>query len=179
MIQDEEIIGEDVLVTFDNPHHSYAITGGEITASDANWVKITASGAVTVTGKTYTHNSITHTKRNPAAVAKEQSNYIAVSEVTLIHSGNAKQALDRLFNVYQLRQMTDQEVVVTDQRAGDLAASVTPWNSQTRGFISSMDSTLTQNGHTAIINIQGVEVSLEAVYMYSGEIYSGGMEVVY
>lgn len=179
LIREEEISGENVLVTFDSPHHSYSIVGGEITGSGANWIKITADGSVTVTGKTYLHSTMTHTKRNPSAVAKEQSNYVAVSDVTLIHSGNAKQALERLFSVYQLRQVTEQEVVVADQSAGDYVASVTPWGSQTQGFISSMDSTLTQNGHTAVINIQGVEVSLEAVYMYSGEIYSGGMEVVY
>lgn len=179
LIHDEEMAGENVIVTFESPHHSYSIVGGEITDSGANWVKITANGAVTVTGKTYLHSSITHTKRNPAAVAKEQSNYVSVSDVTLIHSGNAKQALERLFNVYRLRQVTEQEVAVREQNAGDYVASVTPWGSQTRGFISSMDSTLTQNGHTAVINIQGVEVSLEAVYMYAGEIYSGGMEVVY
>ena len=179
LIREEEIRGENVLVTFDSPHHSYAINGGEITESGANWVKIAADGIVTVTGKAYLHNSITHAKRNPAAVAKEQSNYVSVSDVTLIHSGNVKQALDRLFNVYQLRQVTEQEVVVRGQSAGDYVASVTPWGSQTKGFISSMDSTLTQNGHTAVINIQGVEVSLESVWMYSGEIYAGGMEVVY
>lgn len=179
LIREEEISGENVLVSFDSPHHSYAIVGGEITDSGANWVRITADGIVTVTGKAYLHNAITHTRRNPAAVAKEQSNYVSVSDVTLIHSGNAKQALDRLFSVYQLRQVTEQEVVVRGQSAGDYVASVTPWDSQTQGFISSMDSTLTQNGHTAVINIQGVEVSLEAIWMYSGEIYSGGMEVVY
>ena len=42
-----------------------------------------------------------------------------------------------------------------------------------------MDSTLTQNGHTASIQIQGIEVTLESVWPYSGEIYSGGMEVLY
>lgn len=179
LIDNEEISGEDVLVTFDAPHRSYSITGGTITDSDVNWVTITADGPVTVTGKGYNHASIAHTKRNFAAVAKEQSNYIAVSEVTLINSQNVQKALDRLFNVYQLRQVTEQEVVVTDQAAGDFAVSVTPWNTQTRGFISSMSSTLTQNGQTAVINIQGVEVNLESVYMYAGEIYSGGMEVVY
>lgn len=179
LIQEEEIIGEDVLVTFSEPHHSYSITGGRITSYDVNWVRITASGTVTVTGKEYSHTTIAHTKRNPAAVAKEQSNYIAVSDVTLIHSGNVQQALDRMFNVYQLRQVTEQEVAVTDQIAGDLAVSVTPWDTQTRGFISSMDSDLTQNGHTAKINIQGIEVSLESIYVYSGEIYAGETEVVY
>lgn len=179
LIQNEEINGENVLITFDAPHHSYSITGGTITGSDVNWVAVTASGKVTITGKGYQHNTVVHTKRNPAAVAKEQSNYIAVSEVMLINSDNAATALNRLFNVYQLRQVTEQEVVVNGQIAGEMAVSVTPWDSKTRGFISSMDSTLTQNGHTAMINIQGVEVQLEAVWMYAGEVWSGDGVGVY
>lgn len=179
LIQDETIDGENVLITFDAPHHSYTITGGEITASNVNWVTVTAAGKVTITGKDFVHNTVVHTKRNPAAVAKEQSNYISVSEVTLINSSNVADALNRLFSVYQLRQVTEQEVVVSAQTAGEMAVSVTPWNSQTRGFISSMDSTLTQGGHTAVINIQGIEVTLENVWMYSGEIWSGDTEVAY
>lgn len=66
-----------------------------------------------------------------------------------------------------------------NQTAGEMAVSVTPWNTQTRGFISSMDSTLTQGGHTAVINIQGIEVELENVWMYSGEIWAGDTEVAY
>lgn len=160
---------------FGNSHFSYqkSVRNDEKLAS--RWRK----GLRYQTERRERNNAITHTKKNPAAVAKEQSNYVAVSNVTLIHSGNAKQALDRLFNVYQLRQVTEQEVVIQGQNAGDYVASVTPWGSQTKGFISSMDSTLTQNGHTAMVNIQGVEVSLESIWMYSGEIYSGGMEVVY
>lgn len=179
LIRDEEIVGTDVLITFDAPHHSYSILGGVITDFGVNWVKINSVGRVTLTGKEYEHISIAHTKRNPAAVAKEQSNYIAVSDVTLINSDNVQKALDRLFSIHQFRQVTEQEVVVTDQAAGDLAVSITPWGSQTRGYISTMDSELTQNGHTAKINIQGVEVALESVWMYSGEMYAGGMEVVY
>lgn len=179
LIREEEMNGENLLITFDSPHHSYSIQGGTITGSGVNYVTITASGVVTLTAKSYIHNTVVHTKRNPAAVAKEQSNYISVPEVTLIHSENAEQALERLFSVYQLRQVTRQEAVIDGQRAGDMAVTLTSWNSQTSGFISSMDSTLTQNGHTAIINIQGVEVPLDSVWFYSGEIYSGGQEVVY
>ena len=179
LVQDETIDGENVLITFDAPHHNYTITGGEITGSGANWVTVTAAGKVTITGKDYVHNTVVHTKRNPAAVAKEQSNYVSVSEVTLVNSSNVAAALNRLFSVYQLRQVAEQEVVVDGQTAGEMAVSVTPWNSQTRGFISSMESTLTQGGHTAVVNIQGIEVKLENVWMYSGEIWSGDTEVVY
>lgn len=179
LIREEKMDGENILVTFNAPYHSYSVTGGTITGSGVNWVTITASGKVTLTGKSYTHTELVHTRRNPAAVAKEQSNYISVHEVTLIHADNVEQALDRLFNVYQLRQVTEQEVVVENQKAGEMAASVTPWNSRTRGFISYMDSTLTQGGHTATIRIQGVEVQMEAVWVYAGDLWAGDVEVPY
>lgn len=179
LIREEEMDGENILVTFDAPHHSYTIEGGTITGSDVNWVTVTASGKVTLRGKGYVHAELVHTKRNPAAVAKEQSNYISVHEVTLIHSGNVGKALERLFSVYQLRQVTEQEIVMETQRAGELAVSITPWGSQTRGFISFMDSTMTQGGHTAVIRIQGMEMELESVWLYAGDLWAGDTEVLY
>ena len=178
-ILEEEISGENVLVTFDEPHHSYEITGGEITASDVNWVRVTAGGPVTVTAKPFLHSSVAHTKRNAEALAKEQSNCVSIPEVTLIHKGNVQQVLTRLFNIQQMRQTTEQEVVVKDQKAGDLVVSSTPWNGKTRGYISSMDSTLSQNSHTAKVCIQGVMVTVEAVYFCSGDVFAGEKEVVY
>lgn len=179
LVQEEEITGEDVLITFDAPHYDYTIEGGTITGQGVNWITVTANGKVTVTGKDYVHTETIHSKRNPAAVAKEQSNYISVSDVTIVNSGNVQAALNRLYNVYQYRQTTEQEVVIDGQSAGEMAASVTPWGSKTQGFIASMDSELTQNGHTATITIQGVEVSLESVFPYAGELWAGDLEVLY
>lgn len=179
LVNEEEVHGENVLFTFDAPHYGYSINGGAITGQNVNWITVTADGKVTVTGKDYLHTEIVHTKRNPAAVAKEQSNYISVHEVTIINEDNAQAALERLFSVYQFRQETEQEVVVQTQQAGEMAVSVTPWGSQTRGFISTMDSELTQNGHTAKITIQGVEVALESVFPYAGELWAGDTEVLY
>lgn len=179
LMNEEEVNGENVLFTFSAPHYDYVIEGGEITGSDVNWVKITASGTVKLTAKTYLHTTRTFTKLNPEATAKERGNYASVSECTLIHNGNALEAAERLYSAKQRRQTATQKVVISGQEAGDIASSLTPWGTITRGFISSMDSTLTQNGHTASIQIQGIEVTLESVWPYSGEIYSGGMEVLY
>ena len=87
--------------------------------------------------------------------------------------------MERLYSAKQRRQTVNQDVVVAGQKAGQMASSMTPWGNVTRGFISSMDSTITQKGHMASIQIQGIEVALESVWFYSGEIYSGGQEVVY
>lgn len=179
LMEEEEVNGEDVLITFTTPHYDYEITGGEITASDVNWVRITAHGPVTLNAKTYLHSVRKITKRNPEATAKERGNYIAVTECTLIHSGNGQEAVERLYTAKQRRQTVNQDVVVKGQKAGQVASSITPWGTVTRGYISSMESTMTQTGHTASIQVQGIEVTLESVWFYSGEIYSGGQEVLY
>lgn len=179
IMNEEEIDGEDVLVTFALPHYDYEITGGVITGYGDNWIKITAAGIVTVNAKTYIHNTRSHIKRNPEATAKERGNYLAIKEATLINTGNVYEALDRLYLAVQRRQTVSQPVIVSGQKAGQLASSLTPWGTITRGFISSMNSQLTQTGHIADIQIQGIEVTLDSVWFYSGEIYSGGQEVVY
>lgn len=179
LMNEEEIIGEDVLVTFAAPHHDYEITGGTINSYGDNWVKITAFGPVTLNAKTYTHNTQSHVKRNPEATAKERGNLLSVKEATLINTGNVYEALERLYQAAQRRQTVSQPVIVRNQTAGQMASSITPWGTIARGFISSMDSILTQTGHIADIKIQGIEVKLDPVWFYSGDIYSGGQEVVY
>ena len=87
--------------------------------------------------------------------------------------------MERLYTAKQRRQTVSQDVVVKGQKAGQVASSLTPWGTVTRGYISSMESTITQTGHTASIQVQGIEVTLESVWFYSGEIYSGGQEVLY
>lgn len=179
LMDEEEVDGEDVLITFTTPHYDYEIEGGTITDSDVNWVRITAVGPVTLSAKTYLHTTRTYVKQNSEATAKERGNYIAVTECTLINKGNAQDAVDRLYAAKQRRQTVNQDVIVTGQKAGQVTSSLTPWGTISRGFISSMDSTITQNGHIASIQIQGIEVKLESVWFYSGEIYSGGQEVLY
>jgi hypothetical protein len=179
LMDEEEIKGTDVLFTFSYPHYDYEIIGGTITAFGDNWVKITADGLVTLSAKTFTHNTRAYIKRNPEATAKERGNYISIPEATLIHSGIAQETVERLYTAVQRRQTVSQQVVVSSQKAGQIASSKTPWGTISRGFISYMDSTITQTGHVADIQIQGVEVKMESVWFYSGEIYSGGQEVLY
>ena len=94
-------------------------------------------------------------------------------------SGNVQSVLERLRKIKQLRQTLNHEVAVSGQLAGDKVSSVNPWGTQIRGYIASMDSTLTQNGHTAAVKIIGEEVAPEGVYHYAGEIYAGGTEILY
>ena len=159
LLYNKEIYGENLLFTFYEPHYDYSIEGGKIVDSDVNWVRITASGPVTLTAKTYIHSKSMREKRNRFSTAAERNNVITVDSATLIHSGNVAAALDRLYAAKQFRQTVRQEAVISSHRAGDRVSSVNPWGTQIRGFITSMDSTLTQNGHTAMVEILGEEVA--------------------
>ena len=157
-VTDDSNSDESVLVTFDAPHWGYTIVGGEITGSDANWITIKASGAVTVKAKTYTHTTFVRTKKNLDATHTERNNAVSVTDATLVNRANATAVLERLYAAGQFRHTLTQDVVVTDQAAGILVESVGPWGGRICGIITAMDSTLTQNGHTATVTIAGEEV---------------------
>jgi hypothetical protein len=159
LMSNKEISGESELFTFYEPHYDYTIEGGTIVASGVNWVKITANGAVTLNAKTYIHNAAVYTKQNPFATAAERSNVFSVTEATLVHKGNVQAVLNRLYSVKQLRQTLSHDAVISEQRAGDIVSSVNPWGTRTSGYITSMESSLTQNGHTASVEILGEEVA--------------------
>ena len=149
-------------MTFDQPHHGYEIIGGEIIGSGSNWITIKAAEKVTLTAKKYTHSTARHVKHN-AVTASERNNTQSVESVTLVHSGNVDKILTRLAEISQLRQTLIQDVVIKDQQAGQIAVSQSPWGGQICGYITSMDSTFTNAGHTASVTILGVEVDPNAV----------------
>lgn len=161
LLQEEEVQGSGVLFTFQEPHYDYQITGGTIVSSGVNWVVISSQGNVTLTGKTYVHTETVYEKRDPMATAAEMGNVATVREVTLIHTGNAGQVLQRLYEAQQLRNTLTQDVVVLGHMVGQKVSSTNPWGTVTQGYIASMESTLTQSGHTASVTIQGVEKEVD------------------
>lgn len=173
LLDAELISGEDVMITFTEPHHSYTITGGTITGSGANWVTVTANAEVTLTGKKYIHSTTHHTRRNPAATVSERNNTHIVESATLIHRGNVAPVLERLYGIAQLRQTLSQKAVITSQTAGHYVTSEGEGGMQIRGFITSMESDLTPYGHTASITILGMEVPAQIAQFYSGELFAG------
>lgn len=176
---DEALHGENILITFHSPHHSYEITGGTIVDSGVNHVRICADGAVALTGKAYLHNVVCHTRHNPTATAAERNNLLTVEDATLVSSTNAEQVISRLYTAGLHRQKLRMEARVDGHVAGQRVTAVSPWGTQLRGTISSMESQLTQNGHTATVCVLGMEVPAKSVYSYAGQLYSGGQEVLY
>ena len=154
---EETIRGTDQLFVFSQPHHTYSISGGTLVASGANWAKITADGDVTLKAQKYVHTTVIHTKQNPLATSSERSNLVTVSEATLVHTGNVQTVLERLYEIKQMRTTLKQNVIVEGQLVGTRVASDHPWGTSTEGFLTCMESTLTQTGHIANVTILGEE----------------------
>lgn len=178
LLDAQQLDGEDLLLTFDAPHHSYRITGGQITGSGANWVSITAQGPVTLTAKRYTHSTLRHVKYDTAATTRDRNNVQLVEDATLICKDNALQVLDRLYKITRLRQTLSQDAVLSGQKAGQRVAAPSPWGSQLRGYITGVESDLTDSGQTGAVTILGMEVPEESVLCYAGELYAGDKEVL-
>lgn len=150
-------VGDNALFTFTEPHHSYICEGGEVTGSGVNWVTVKAAGAVTVTGKKYIHQRSRKSKKNPLVTAREQGNVLTVSDATLVHSGNVSTVLNRLYETSRMRTTAKFDAAIRSQRTGNRVDTITPWDTKVTGFIKSMESRLTQNGHTASVNVIGTE----------------------
>ncbi len=178
LLYQHEVYGNDVLFTFSTPHHSYQITGGRLVETGANYVRITASGPVTVVAKTYSHTAQICSKENPAATPEEITNTLHINTMTLINKDNAQRILDRVYALAQYRQEFVQKVNVQNQKVGRCAVSLSPWDTKLSGYLVEMDSTFTHGGQQGKIRILGTELPLEGRFCYSGEVFAGEREVV-
>lgn len=161
LLKETEVLGEGALFVFSEPYYDYQITGGTLAGSGANWVRVTANGPVTLTAKKYRHTVSVRRKENSRATAAERGNVVTVEKATLIHTENADAALQRLYNYHTMRDLLTQDVVVAGEKAGQMVESLSPWGDRVMGYIIGMESTFTDTGHTANVQIRGREVQAQ------------------
>lgn len=161
VILDAEEIGDGTqMFVFSEPFYSYTVSNGRIVSCGANWVEIRATDptvGVTVSGKKYRHTTAVHAYKNSKAKATDRGNVLSVEKATLVHSGNVGAVLERLVAYSSMRVLLTQNVVVRGQKAGQTVSSASPWDTNVVGYISSMESEFTANGHTAMVKIRGKE----------------------
>ena len=131
--------------------------GGEKIGSDINWITITAHGSVTIVGSKYQHTTSVFYKKNPLASVSDSGNVLSIENATLVTSKNANDVVDRIYSFSELESVLTQTAVIKDQYAGQIVKSLTPWNTFIEGYVTSMESEFTTNGHTAKIVVSGKE----------------------
>lgn len=179
VLLDQEPVYGTQMFTFDAPYHDYFLTGGQIVESDVNYICIEAQGLVTLQGREYLHTVQMYGKSDPRAVDMERENVLKVTDATLVTGRNAQAVLQQLYATAQLRQTMEMEAVIRGQKAGQKITAVTPWDSQTQGYITAMESRLTPKGQVASIKLVGMERPAQIACRYSGQIQSGDQEVLY
>lgn len=154
-------LAKDTVLVFPEPHWGYQLEGdltGVGKEEHDNWVRITVAfpTTVTLTGKKYIHTKEDNSLTIANASRSGEGGTVKVENVTLITDANVQSVLDRLKAYHSLTRRLEGTVVVKEQQAGDMVAVANPYGSDfTVGYITSMESEFTANGHTASIKLFG------------------------
>lgn len=132
-----EAINGTITIVFKEPYHSLSITGGTIDNSGANYATISGAGAIELKGKKYRHLTQTISKGN------SNSNVISVDNATLVTLVNSSDVLNRLYDVYTLTDVIEQEIIYDNERCGDLVNVINPYSLEMeKACIKSLDITM-------------------------------------
>ena len=132
-----------VEVIFSEPHHSLEIVGGVINRSGDNYAVVTGVGAeVVLTGKKYNHYTTVISKENPNIVFNK--NVMEVKDATLVHSGNSKAVLDRVYDYYQRAENVIGDVILGDKMLGQIVEIDTMYDGIRTGTIERIDYDFTK-----------------------------------
>ena len=125
-------------IIFSEPYHSLSVTGGTISRSGDNFAVVTGTGeTVVLTGKRYNHMTTSLLKENPDVVFNKSIK--EVTDATLIHSGNAQEALDRVYNYYQQPENVVGEVLLGDKVLGQVVEADTGYDGKRKGTLESIN----------------------------------------
>lgn len=114
-------------ITFKEPYHDLAITGGTIVSSGVNYCTFTGAGAVTITGKKYTHITRVITV-GTTPTGSYTDNVKTVTNNTLLGPINAEQVAENLYSYLSVAKSIKQEVVFGTERPGDVVNVIHPYS---------------------------------------------------
>lgn len=138
-LYDDSITGTE-LITFNEPHHSFTITGGTIQSSGANYCLVAPTGsasAVVLTGKKYTH------VQRIISVSDENSssnNIMSVKDAYLANPEIAESLAERVWNYAKCNTYIKQNIVVGTERSGDIVKIMNPYTYESvEAVVTNMD----------------------------------------
>lgn len=126
---------ENVIVTFDKPIYVDSLTADGLTIHSAGVNYAVVSGAGTLSGQPYVHNTKLLTKDNPEASTEK---IVTVKNATLITLANSDNCLARISNYYFNATIVTQDIKVDDERTGRRYRVENPFREDTVGFLSRM-----------------------------------------
>ncbi len=132
-----EVVNGTYTFTFDEPHHSYTISGGTLVNSGSNYATITGTGN-TVVLKANGYNDVIKqlSMDNPIVVATDLPNVIEKVDNRLITSVNSENVLQHLLNIYFRNKTLNAKILLGDELVGDLVTIATNFGTVTGRIIS-------------------------------------------
>ena len=155
--EDTQELFNDVLngtaeIVFSEPYHGLSVTGGTIIRHGHNYAVVSGSGgSVVLTGRKYNHLTNQIMKENPDIVFNK--NIKEVTDATLIHSGNAPQALDRIYAYYQRAESVVGDVLLEDKVIGQVVDADTGYDGTRTGTLESIDYMFSRKEIRAAVKI--------------------------
>lgn len=119
--------GSEIYVEFSEPMHSLSITNGTITSSGANFAVITAQSECVLSGKKYRDLTQIISKSNPLTNVGDPANIVEVKDMTLVSSANGQTLLENLWNYYVKCGTITSELVLSNERPGDMVTISTEY----------------------------------------------------
>lgn len=125
------------LITFSEPVHSLAATGGSILESGVNYAVLASGSHVTLTGKKYVHT----TREVYAAVedATGAENVARIESATLVSLANSVNVAKRAASYYSKARLIDVDMVMGAERPGDAVELSDPFDDRAVGLMTSQD----------------------------------------
>lgn len=127
-------------IKFAEPQHDLGITGASIDESGANYAIITvaAPGVVTLTGQGYTDTQQIYRVENTGLDPDVRKNVVKITEATLVHTGNAQEITQRVYDYYQGRYLQKTKLFAPSLEVGRSVLVDTLNGSQIQGVTEKM-----------------------------------------
>ncbi|MBM6938460.1 hypothetical protein H7U37_07985 [Pseudoflavonifractor phocaeensis] len=128
------------MVTFGEPVSDLSISGGTLLEHNANYAVLSGTGGVvTLMGKPYQHTTRTVKVEKSDLQASEVVNVYQVTDATLVGDGNAMEVAQRVYDYCQRRETVNAQLVLADERPGDVVTVQTEFDGVKEGTILSLD----------------------------------------
>lgn len=110
---EQDGVGDNILVKFDQPLHSLAIRGdGLIVESGTNYAIVNARGTdFRLAGLAYEHTTVIKRKLNPVVLASELEKIVAIENATLVSAHNIDDVLNKCYNWLTKTNTTNLKIV--------------------------------------------------------------------
>lgn len=150
------------IVKFQNPAHSISVSNGTLLESGPNYAVLAPGNSVVVTGKEYIHVTrlVTRTKPSTQNTESSKDNNITSDACTLVSANNSEDVADRLMAYYGYAEAVSNQIIVGQERPGDSVICEDPFHNEIKGFIQSMDITMSgilKAASTLIVNYEPPE----------------------